>query len=189
MQRDRFLPFIDLLCERLEAFDLGEGLDYRIARLRDLPVYHTPLGPRARAAIDSAFEKITDGAEPQPVTVTVKGRSIPVPIEARGVARFDFADLCGKPLGSLDYMALARRFHTIIVEDIPKLTSDKRNEANRFMTLVDQLYEHHCNLIASAEALPESLYPEGDGSFEFQRTVSRLQEMQARDYIAKPHLA
>ena len=86
-------------------------------------------------------------------------------------------------------MALARRFHTIIVEDIPKLTSDKRNEANRFMTLVDQLYEHHCNLIASAEALPESLYPEGDGSFEFQRTVSRLQEMQARDYIAKPHLA
>ncbi len=189
LQRERFLPFVDLLCERLEAFDLGEGLDYRIARLRDLPVYHTPLGPRAKAAIDSAFEKITDGAEPQAVTVKVKGREIPVPLEARGVARFSFEELCARPLGALDYMALARRFHTVIVEGIPRLTSDKRNEANRFMTLIDQLYEHHCNLIASAEALPESLYPEGDGSFEFQRTVSRLQEMQARDYIAKPHLA
>ena len=189
LQRDRFLPFIDLLCERLEAFDLGEGLDYRIARLRDLPVYHTPLGPRARAAIDNAFDKITDGAKPQAVTVKVKGRKIPVKIEARGVARFTFEELCAQPLGSLDYLALARRFHTVIVEGIPKLTSDKRNEANRFMTLIDQLYEHNCNLIASAEALPESLYPEGDGSFEFQRTVSRLQEMQSRDYIAKPHLA
>ena len=189
LQRDRFLPFIDLLCERVEAFDLGEGLDYRIARLRDLPVYHTPLGPRATRALDSAWEKVTDGAEPRAVTVKVKGREIPVERESRGVARFRFEELCARPLGSLDYMALARRFHTVMIEGIPKLSADKRNEANRFMTLVDQLYEHHCNLVCSAEALPESLYPEGDGSFEFQRTVSRLQEMQSRDYIAKPHLA
>jgi cell division protein ZapE len=189
LQRDRFLPFIDLLCERMEAFDLGEGLDYRIARLRDMPVYHTPLGPRAAAALDNAFEKITDGAEPQSVTVMVKGREIPVRAEARGVARFTFEELCARPLGSLDYLALARRFHTVILEGIPRLSGDNRNEARRFMTLIDALYEHHCNLVASAEALPESLYPAGDGSFEFQRTVSRLQEMQSKDYIAKPHLA
>ncbi|MBB3066456.1 cell division protein ZapE [Limibacillus halophilus] len=189
LQRDRFLPFIELLQERTDAFDLGEGLDYRIARLRDMPTYHTPLGERSSAALNRAFERLTDGAQPHAGSVKVKGREIPVSRCARGVARFTFEELCAKPLGAGDYLSLARHFHSFILSDIPALGPDRRNEARRFMTLIDALYEHHCNLIVSAAALPESLYPEGDGTFEFQRTVSRLQEMQSKDYIAKPHLA
>ena len=187
LQRDRFLPFIDLLKQRLDLLDLGRGTDYRLDRLRGMTVYHAPLNGTSAAALDEAFRQLTEGAEVAPESVTVKGRQVTAEAAARGVARFSFAELCARPLGAEDYLALAKRFHTLVLEGVPKLSGDKRNEARRFMNLVDALYEHRVNLILSAEAPPQELYPEGDGAFEFERTVSRLMEMQAEDYIASPH--
>jgi cell division protein ZapE len=189
LQRERFLPFIALLKARLDIHDLGKGTDYRLAHLREAEVYHTPLGAAAETALKTSFEKLTEGAETAPMTLTVKGRDIPVRAAARGVARFTFEELCERPLGAEDYLAIAKRFHTVLVEDIPILTRERRNEARRFMTLIDQLYEYRVNLLASAAAPPEELYPEGDGAFEFQRTVSRLMEMRSQDYIDHPHRA
>ena len=189
LQRDRFLPFVALMKERLDLLDLGRGTDYRLDRLRGLEVYHTPLDAAAEAALDEAFGQLTEGAEIAPDTVTVKGREVTAQAAARGVARFSFDELCAKPLGAEDYLALARRFHTLVIAGVPKLSGDNRNEARRFMNLVDALYEHRVNLILSAEAPPQELYPDGDGAFEFERTVSRLMEMQAADYIAAKHKA
>ena len=190
LQRERFLPFIALLKERLDVHDLASGTDYRLAHLQEAEVYHTPLGAEAETALKTSFKKLTEGAETQPMTITVKGRNIRVRSAARGVALFSFAELCEKPLGAEDYLAIAKRFHTVVVEDIPVLTKEKRNEARRFMNLIDALYEYRVNLLASAEATPEALYPEeADGAFEFQRTVSRLIEMRSQDYIDHPHKA
>lgn len=187
LQRERFLPFIKLLEERLEVINLGSGTDYRMDRLRAMALYHTPLGPSAAAALDKAFVDLTEGAEPHAGSLIVKGRRVPVPLQARGVARFAFAELCERPLGAADYLAIARHFHTVILAEVPKLTAVQRNEARRFMTLIDALYEHRCKLILSAAGPPAALYPAGEGSFEFQRTVSRLNEMQSQDYLALAH--
>jgi cell division protein ZapE len=189
LQRERFLPFIELMKERLDILMLDSGVDYRLARLKNLPVYHAPLGPAADRALAEAFEQLTEGALAATDSVTHKGREIPVGQAARGVARFTFAALCEAPLGAGDYLAIAKRYHTVILAGVPKLTGDKRNEARRFMTLVDQLYEHRVKLVVSAEAPPERLYPTGDGAFEFERTVSRLQEMRSSEYIALAHLS
>ncbi len=188
LQRERFLPFIALLKARLDLLDLGAGTDYRLARLKELPVFHTPLGAAATAQLDEAFRRLTEGATAQPTSLTVKGRRLAIPAAARGVARLDFAALCARPLGAEDYLALATHFHTLILDGVPRLDAGQRNEARRFMTLVDALYEHRVNLVMAADAPPEALYDGPDGAFEFQRTVSRLNEMQAADYIAKPHL-
>ncbi len=188
LQRERFEPFIDLVKQRLDVLELDSGVDYRLKRLKDITVYHAPLGPRAEAALDKAFAELTEGAEAVPDTVIYKGREIPVPLAARGVARFAFADLCEQPLGPGDYLAIAGLFHTVVLSGVPQLSAEKRNEARRFMTLIDALYEHRVKLVVSAEAPPERLYPSGDGAVEFQRTVSRLQEMRSADYIAKAHM-
>ncbi len=188
LQRERFLPFVALLKRRLDLLDLGEGTDYRLARLREMPVFHAPLGPQARARLDEAFRRLTEGAEPAPTHLTVKGRRLEVPAAARGVARFDFESLCGQPLGPEDYLTLATHFHTLVLDGVPRLDAARRNEARRFMTLVDALYEHRVNLVMSADAPPEEIYTGDDGGFEFRRTVSRLNEMQAADYIAQSHL-
>jgi cell division protein ZapE len=188
LQRERFTPFIALLKSRLDVLDLGPGIDYRLNRLRSLRVYHAPLDARAAAALDSAFTALTEGAEPGPDTLLVKGRRLEVAEAARGIARFTFEELCERPLGAGDYLAIATHFHGIVLSGIPRLGPDKRNEARRFMTLIDALYEHRVKLIASAAALPESLYPTGDGAFEFQRTVSRLNEMQSAAYLEREHL-
>ncbi len=188
LQRERFLPFIALVKRRLDILELDGGRDYRLQRLQDITVYHAPLGARAAAALDETFAKLTEGAEAGPDEITVKGRRLPVPLAARGVARFSFAGLCGEPLGAGDYLAIARGFHTVVVEAVPRLSAANRNEARRFMTLVDSLYEHRVKLILSAEAPPERLYPDGDGAREFRRTVSRLQEMRSKEYLAKDHL-
>jgi cell division protein ZapE len=188
LQRDRFLPFIGLLKERMDVLELDGGVDYRLARLSDRRTYHTPLGPAARAAVDEAFAGLTDGAEARPDSLTVKGRRVKVPWAARGVARFAFDDLCRAALGSQDYLAVATHFHTVVLIDVPRMDESMRNEARRFMNLIDALYEHRCNLVVAADAPPESLYSGEDGGFEFQRTVSRLMEMQSRDYIERPHL-
>jgi cell division protein ZapE len=183
LQRERFLPFIDLLEQRLDVLELDSGRDYRLAKLARRPVYHWPLTGAAHEALEAAFADLTDGALGSPEVVNVKGRRLAVSRAANGVAWFTFDELCVRPLGAADYLALAERFHTIILEGIPAMGPDQRNEAKRFNTLIDTLYDRHRNLVASAVAPPDRLYPEGDFAFEFQRTVSRLEEMQSAAYI------
>jgi cell division protein ZapE len=184
LHRDRFLPFIALLEQKLEVIELDGGRDYRLARIRGKTVYHYPLGEAARRALDTIFGQLTDCAPGEKATLTVKGRTLTVPRAARNVAWFGFADLCAKPLGAVDYQAIAERFAAVIIEDIPCLARERRDEARRFNVLIDTLYEARTLLIASAEAPPEAIYAAGDGTFEFRRTVSRLIEMQSEDYIA-----
>ena len=188
LQRDRFLPFIDLICARLDVLDIGAGVDFRLDRLKGEPVFHTPLGPSATKQLDRAFETLTDAAKGAPVEITVLGRKLVAPVAARGVARFSFDQLCREPRGAPDFLAIATHFHTVMIDGIPKLSPAEREVAKRFVVLIDALYEHRVNLFASAAVAPAEIYPAGDTAFEFQRTVSRLIEMQAEDYIAAPHL-
>ncbi len=183
INRQLFLPFIELIKDRMELFHLDHGTDYRLDRIVGQPVYYTPLDAKAEAALDAAFLALTDVKRGEPLEIEVKGRTIRVPEQARHVARFSFHDLCSEALGAADYLALVEHFHTFIISGIPKLGPENRNEAKRFVTLIDSLYENHRRLVASAAAAPENLYEEGDGSFEFARTVSRLLEMQSRDYL------
>jgi cell division protein ZapE len=183
LNRDRFLPFIALLRTKVDVVALDGPVDYRLERLRDLPVYHQPLGPEADAALDAVFAAMSDGARPAAVDVAVGTRTLHVPCAAGRVARFTFADLCNRPLGAADYLALTERFHTLFLEGVPVLVPNRRNEARRFMTLVDALYERRMMLFLSAATPAEQLYPTGDGAFEFQRTVSRLLEMQSGDWL------
>ncbi len=188
LQRDRFLPFIDLLCEKLDVLELDGAFDYRRESLRAMRLYHAPLGPEADTALDHAFEQLTAGAHPAPDEISIQGRTVAVPLSARGVARFSFADLCDNPLGAADYLAIAKKFNTLILSGIPYLKPSRRNEARRFILLMDSLYEHNVNLVCSAEVAPDEIYPEGDGVDPFQRAVSRLLEMQGDDYLALPHV-
>ena len=187
LQRDRFLPFIALLKERLDLLQLDGGRDYRRRALLDVSVYHAPLGPRARAALDRIFAELTGGASPEPEELTVMGRRLPVPLAARGVARFTFAGLCEAPLAANDYLAVARAYHSVVLDGVPRMGPERRDQARRFMLLIDALYEHKVNLLIAADAPPEALYPDGDGTFEFQRTASRLQEMRSPEYLAAAH--
>ncbi len=184
LHRERFLPFIGLLKQKLYVLELDSGRDYRLARLRGQRVYHYPLADAAHQALKAAFARLTDGAVGKSTALTVKGRLLTVPRAARNVAWFGFADLCAMPLAAADYLAIAERFAVLIVEGIPRLAREQRDEARRFNILIDTLYEARTLLVASAEVPPEEIYVAGDGTFEFQRTVSRLIEMQSEDYIA-----
>jgi cell division protein ZapE len=184
LQRDRFLPFITLLQERLDAVELDSGRDYRLARMVGKPVYFQPLDERAQRALADAFAELTEALPVGSETLTVMARPLVVPRFAGNIAWFTFEELCTRPLSAVDYLALAERFAAIIVEGIPRLSRARRNEAQRFHILVDTLYEARTLLLASAEVTPQEIYVEGDGSFEFQRTVSRLMEMQSEDYVA-----
>jgi cell division protein ZapE len=186
LNRHLFLPFIDLLKQQNEVFELASDRDYRLERLTEAPVWY-PIGEGSKA-LDQAFDRLTLGAAPQSCMLTIKGRKLPVEREAAGVARFTFDELCARPLWAEDYRAIAATFHTILLQDIPTLSPAKRNEAARFVALIDTLYEAKVKLVASAAAEPESLYPEGDGSFEFQRTASRLHEMRSIEYMAEAHI-
>jgi len=157
--------------------------------LAGMKVYHAPLGAAADRALAAAFARLTDGAPGAPDTLTVQGRRLVIPKAARGVAWFDFASLCERPLGAADYLAIATHYHCLILADVPRLSPERRDTARRFITLIDALYEHRTHLICSAEAPPDALYPVGDAALEFRRTASRLVEMQAADYLARPHLA
>ena len=188
LNRHRFTPFIDLLQEKCESVELVAERDYRLERLTSAPVWYTPLNAASDAAMDKAWANLIAPAVPASTTITVSGRDVPVPAEASGTARFTFEDLCAQPLGPADYLALAARYHTIFIDHIPALTPDRRNEAIRFITLIDALYEAKTNLVASAAVEPDALYPEGDGGFEFQRTASRLYEMRSAEYLAQERI-
>ncbi|HCP01553.1 MAG TPA: cell division protein ZapE [Rhodospirillaceae bacterium] len=187
LQRDRFLPFINLIVEKLDVLDIGAGTDFRLDRLKGNPIWHTPIGRRATASLDAAFATLTDNADPTPFEVEVQGRIIFAHQAARGIARFTFDELCNKPRGASDFLAIATQFHTVMVDNVPILDERERDAAKRFVVLIDSLYEHHVNLFASADGEPDELYMKGDTAFEFQRTVSRLMEMQAEDYLNSPH--
>ena len=188
LNRHRFLPFIELMKQRLRLHELSSQKDYRLARLQARPVWFSPCGPRARAALDERFLSLTEGVAAAPMQIDLKGRSLAVKQAAGGVARLSFDDLCIEARGAADYLALAAHFHTVLIDNIPKLEPQKKNEAVRFVTLIDALYEAKVKLIASADGAPHVLYPTGDEAFEFERTVSRLMEMQSRDYLALAHI-
>lgn len=187
LQRERFLPFIDTLMEKMNVMELASARDYRLERLQGMEVYITPSGEAANAKLKADFDALTVGVEGREVQVNVNGRTVKISNAAEGVALVSFDELCAQPLGPGDYLEIAARFHTMMIKDIPKLGPHNRNEAKRFVTLIDALYEAKVNLVCSAEVPPTELYTEGDGAFEFERTVSRLMEMQAADYMALPH--
>ncbi len=189
LQRDLFLPFIELLKDRLDRLELDSGRDYRLSRLMGKRVYHTPLDAAAERALRAHLAELTDSAPLRSETLTVLGRALDVPRVAGDVAWFRFEELCSRPLAAADYLALAERYAAVIVEGIPRLDQRRRNEAQRFHILIDTLYEARTLLIASAEVAPDEIYTAGDGSWEFQRTVSRLHEMQSEDYVANAMVA
>ena len=184
VNRDLFVPFIRMIEDRVDVMQIDSGRDYRLERLEAAPVWYAPLGPEADRAMDTTFERLTLGAKPRACTLSVDGRSLQVPREAAGVARFSFEELCARPLGATDYFAVATAFHTVMIDQIPKLGPERRNEAARLRTLVDALYDIRTKLVASAEGEPDELYTEGDFAFEFQRTASRLMEMRSHDYLS-----
>lgn len=181
LQRDRFLPFIDLLKRRLKVLHLDSPTDYRTAFLTHDDLYMAPLGPQTAQRADELFFKLSGGRLAEVQQIEIKGRFIAVN-GAGGVARVTFDQMCGQPLGAEDYITLARVYPTVFLENVPRLNPDRRNEAKRFMTLIDALYEARTRLIITADAPPEEIYTGTDHGFEFQRTVSRLQEMGAESY-------
>ena len=193
LNRELFLPFIRLVEARLEVVGLNGPTDYRLDRLQGLDTWLVPNDAEASAALSEAFFRLTDYPVEDRKNVPTEeldvgsGRTMHVPKSLKGVAVFSFRKLCGEARGAADYLAIARRFHTVILVGIPVMTRDMRNEAARFVTLIDQLYEHRVKLLAAADAEPADLYPAGDGTFEFARTVSRLDEMQSADYLAEGH--
>jgi cell division protein ZapE len=185
LNRELFLPFIDVLLRHVDVVALEGPVDYRLQRMRDVRVYLSPDDAEAERGLERVFSMLTDGEVGAPATIAVGSRQLKVPKSADGVAYFPFSALCAQPLGPADYLALTERYHTLILKGVPLLTPDRRNEARRFMTLVDALYERHTMLFLSAAAFPDELYPRGDGAFEFKRTASRLAEMQSREYLER----
>ncbi len=186
--RDAFLPFIELIKQKLDVLALDAGRDFRRSRLRGMRTWHVPADARADRALDAAFAELTGDAAGRPETLAVMGRKLVVPIAAEGVARFDFATLCGTALGAGDYLALATHFHTLILDAIPRLSPANYDVARRFITLIDTLYDHRVKLVASADAMPDQLYQYGENARMFERTASRLDEMRSEDWQALPHL-
>ncbi|UIJ45943.1 AFG1 family ATPase [Sphingomonas cannabina] len=190
LNRELFLPFIDLIGEKMDVMALNGPVDYRLDRLGTMKTWLVPNGPEATATLSAAFFRLTDYPVEDRANVPSEelpvpgGRTLHVPKSLKGVAVFSFKRLCGEPRGAADYLAIARHFHTVILVGIQKLGPENRNEAARFVTLIDALYEHKVKLLAAADAEPEQLYQSGDGSFEFARTVSRLREMGSDDYLA-----
>jgi cell division protein ZapE len=184
LNRQLFLPTIDLIEQRLEVLELVAAKDFRLEKLEGHPLYFTPNDAAARKALNAAFTRLTGLWEGKPEDIDVKGRPLHVPNAARGVARFTFEQLCDRPLGTEDYLHLARRYHTLIIDDIPQLSRERRAAARRFINLIDTLYDSRVGLIASAAVEPDELYPEGDEAFLFERTASRLIEMRSAEYLA-----
>ncbi|MFG1300942.1 cell division protein ZapE [Xanthobacter sp. V3C-3] len=190
LNRALFLPFIDMIEQRMRVMTLDSRTDYRMEKLEGVSTWHTPLGPEADAAVAAAWRRLAGPGGGAPGEVMLKGRRLAIPAMANGAARFSFANLCEAALGpNPDYLRLARMFHTIVVEHIPIMGQDQRNEAKRFISLIDTLYDANVKLVASAAAEPDGLYVGTDGAeaFEFARTISRIHEMRSSEYLAKPH--
>lgn len=192
LNREHFLPFIALIEHELDVLTLNGPVDYRLQRLGGMDTWHTPLGSDATAQVREAFFRLTDYSPEDSIHVPsaeldLGGRTLHVPKSLKGVAVFSFKRLCGEARGAPDYLAIARAYHTVILVGIPRMGPDNRNEAARFVTLIDALYEHKVKLFVTADADPEDLYEAGDGRFEFDRTISRLNEMQSADYLALGH--
>ncbi len=183
LNRALFLPFIDMLETRFTVTELVSPTDYRQHRLSGMQVYFHPAS-RVSAQIDALWSDLTGSARGEPLSLPVNGRSVTVPRFANGVGRASFWDLCAQPLGPGDYLAIASALRVLILEDIPQLSASNYNEAKRFVILIDALYEARVRLICSAADIPERLYLEGTGAFEFERTASRLREMQGADWSA-----
>ena len=188
LQRERFVPFIGEIKRRLDVLELAAERDYRMGRDRDATVYYAPASAAVDAKLKSQFLSLNAGRPPKPDTINVRGRDLPVARMGDNIAWFTFDELCRTALGPSDYLAIASLCHTVIVSNVPILTPDERDAAKRFVTLIDALYEHNVHFICSAAAPPETLYPSGEGSFEFKRTVSRLMEMQSPAYLGQQHL-
>jgi len=189
LNRHFFLPFIPLLKEHVEVFRLDARTDYRLEMMSGEPLYFTPLDEAARAAMDHMWLRLAGGFQARPDRLEMKGRWIDVPLVAHRIARFDFTDLCEKPLGAADYLRIAHAYHTVLIDNVPVLGEAKRNEAKRFINLIDAFYDNKVKLVVSAAAEPEALYVAATGTevFEFARTASRLIEMRSADYLALPH--
>ncbi len=189
LNRALFLPFIDLIEAHMDVVRLDARADFRLEKLQGRIVYHVPANAKSELALTAAFEALTGAAHGAPLDLDVLGRKLRVPEARANVARFAYADLCEQPLGAVDFLALAQAFHSILIDAIPVIAAARRNEAKRFITLIDTLYDSHVKLVASAEAEPAGLYLGTDGreAFEFERTASRLIEMRSEAYLALPH--
>jgi len=193
LNRELFIPFIELIEKTMLLVEVNGPTDYRLDRLTGVEVWHVPNGPDATSALSRAFFQLTDYPVEDRAKVPSEdievggGRTLHVPKSLKGVAVFSFKRLCGEARGAADYLAIARRYHTVIIVGIPVMGPEMRNEAARFVTLIDALYEHRVKLLAAADAEPENLYRAGDGTFEFLRTVSRLEEMRSAEYLAEGH--
>lgn len=185
LNRQLFLPFIDLIEDHMDVLKLAAGKDFRLEKLVGRPLYYSPADAVAKVELDGHWTRLT-GRPPEPALMflEVLGRQVAVPMAANGVARFGFADLCERPLGSRDYLHVAHAFHTVLVDRIPVMGPAKRNEARRFINLIDALYDNRVGFIASADSEPDTLYIEGDGADLFARTASRLVEMRSESYLA-----
>jgi cell division protein ZapE len=188
LNRELFLPFIDLLKANMGVAELDARTDFRSEKLDLGEVYLSPLGPPTAKALDDLWLALTGGRRGDAAAIPFRGRRIEVPHAVDGMARFGFADLCERPLAAADYLAIAERYHTILVENVPVMGAARRNEAKRFIHLVDALYDNRRRLVVSAADEPDRLYlaEEGTEAFEFRRTVSRLTEMRSAEYLAMP---
>jgi len=184
LNRQLFLPFIDLIEDNMDVVELASAKDFRLDKIAGQPLYFTPADAAARHAMDQHWERLTGHHAVGAATVEVKGRRLIVPAAAAGVARFSFADLCERPLGSIDYLAIAHAFHTVLIDDIPVMGPARRDHARRFINLIDTFYDNGVCIVVSAEAQPDDLYVAGEGSDLFTRTASRLIEMRSEEYVA-----
>ncbi len=184
LNRNLFLPFVEMMPAHLIIHAFDGDVDHRLRALTAAPVYYTPLGEKAETAIAAAWVRLTRDGEPVKTELTVQGRKLAFPATARGVLRSDFAELCETNRSPAEYLAIAQAFHTVIIENVPKLGVHMRNAAKRFVTLIDALYETRTKLVMSAAVEPDKLYEKGDGAFEFERTVSRLVEMRTEEYMS-----
>jgi cell division protein ZapE len=189
LNRSLFVPFLTLLQERCEVVRLDARIDFRLEKLTGLPTWYVPDDEKAQSALDKAWKRLVGDHAGVPHELIVKGHAVRIPEAAMGVARFPFDDICGQPLGAADYLKIAHEFHTVIIDHIPVMAFERRNEAKRFIILIDTLYDHAVKLLASAEAQPDQLYRADQGyeALEFQRTASRLIEMRSQAYLGLPH--
>jgi cell division protein ZapE len=183
INRALFLPFIAMIKQRFDIVELNGPRDYRLERMSGIHTYNTPLGAGADRAMDDAWSRLTDSGKAESIAIEVLGRKLIVPEAAGAVARFSFGDLCAGPLGASDYLAIATRFHTVLIDHIPQLGPEKSDEARRFTLLIDTLYDSRIKLICSAATRPELLYVAGENATAFRRAASRLLEMQSTDYL------